>query len=298
MADTLLAPFAQYSEELQPQIEAGLQARTILNDGCPPALREAVLYGLLAPGKRLRPMLVLLAARACGGRVEQAMPAACAVEMVHAYSLIHDDLPAIDNDDLRRGRATCHKKFGEALAILAGDALLTLAFEIIAGEIEPPQVALRCSAALARAAGPCCMIGGQADDIAGPKPDAGMEALESIHHRKTGAMIKVSLNLGALIAGADNRQAKALSDYGRCLGLAFQITDDLLDVCGNEQVTGKKVGKDMEHGKLTFPGLLGVQQSTARAEELIREACQSLRLFQQRADGLEALARYVLERNR
>jgi geranylgeranyl diphosphate synthase type II len=260
-------------------------------------------YSLLAPGKRLRPLLTLLASEACGGETERAMPAACAVEMVHAYSLIHDDLPAMDDDDLRRGRPTCHKVFGEALAILAGDALLALAFEVLANEIQPPQLAAACCAALAAAAGPCQLVGGQADDLAAehaetPPAIQGLSELESIHQRKTGAMIRVSLRLGAMTAGARPRQLAALDDYGQRLGLAFQITDDLLDVRSTEVATGKRVGKDADRGKLTFPCLLGLEASAARAEQLISEACETLLPFGTPAAGLDALARYVLERNR
>ena len=324
--------FQEIARSLGPQIDAALAARMTLGDGCPTRLREAMHYSLLAPGKRLRPMLVLMAAEACGGPLQAAMPAACAVEMVHAYSLIHDDLPAMDDDDLRRGRPTCHKAFDEATAILAGDALLTLAFEVLACEIQPPTVAAACCAALAQAAGACNMVGGQADDVAaeegsgirgqgseidksqtaltlalsqrerGPdsnrqSPISPLASLESIHRRKTGAMIQVSLHLGGLTAGASAEQMTALDDYGCRLGLAFQITDDLLDVQSSEAATGKRVGKDAQRGKLTFPGLLGIDQSAKRAEQLISEACQAVALFGPRAEGLQALARYVLERN-
>ena len=260
-------------------------------------LREAMRYSLLAPGKRLRPILVLMASEACGGTVEAALPAACAVEMVHAYSLVHDDLPAMDDDDLRRGRPTCHKKFGEAMAILAGDALLTLAFDVVAKHVRPPEAAAACCAALAEAAGACHLVGGQVDDTSGRLAQGGIEALESIHRRKTGSMILVSLHLGALVAGADQGQIAALERYGRALGLAFQITDDLLDVRGEESTVGKRVGKDFQKGKLTFPGLLGVDRSARRAEELVEQACEALRAFEERADRLEAVAQYVLERN-
>ncbi len=255
-------------------------------------------YSLLAPGKRLRPMLVLLAAEACGAEIEAALPAACAVEMIHAYSLIHDDLPAMDDDDLRRGRPTCHKKFGEATAILAGDALLALAFEVLAEGIQPPDVAARCCAALAQAAGACQLVGGQADDISGGTESTGIEVLESIHRRKTGAMIGVSLRLGAMAAGADDARERALAEYGQRLGLAFQITDDLLDVDGDEAAVGKRLGKDSQQGKLTFPGLLGVDQSRRRAECLVEEARGALEPLAPRTAALESLASYVLERNR
>ncbi len=303
MINTQSPSFSQCAGELREQIDAALQARSQLARGCPAELREAILYSLLARGKRLRPMLVLLAAEACGGSIRAATPAACAVEMVHAYSLVHDDLPAIDDDDLRRGQPTCHKTFGEATAILAGDALLTMAFEVLAKEIEPPELAAACCAALAEAAGPCNMVGGQADDVAGqnfvgPGTDGRIGALESIHRRKTGAMIEVSLKLGALVAGAGAEQLTALARYGRRLGLAFQITDDLLDVHGDEQSAGKRVGKDARQGRLTFPGLLGLEESSARAEQLVTEACEALAPLGGRAEDLKSLARQVLERNR
>ncbi|MHC4177264.1 MAG: polyprenyl synthetase family protein [Planctomycetota bacterium] len=298
MTNTQLTSFSQCVSQLRDRIDVALRSYTQLGDGCPENLREAISYSLLAPGKRLRPMLVLLAAEACGGSTEAAMPAACAVEMVHAYSLVHDDLPAMDDDDLRRGQPTCHRKFGEATAILAGDALLTMAFEVLAGRIEPPEVAAACCAALAEAAGPCGMVGGQVDDVDGPGTDGGLDELESIHNRKTGAVIRVSLRLGALVARADAAQLAAVGEYGRRLGLAFQITDDLLDVRSDEATTGKRVGKDADRGKLTFPGLLGVDRSARRAEQLITEACEALVPLGARAESLEALARYVLERNR
>ena len=310
MIETSPLLFSETADRLRPRIEAALQARVRpadgrLSDGCPAVLREAMAYSLLAPGKRLRPMLVLMAAEACGGNESEAMPAACAVEMVHAYSLVHDDLPAMDDDDLRRGQPTCHKRFGEAVAILAGDARLTMALEVLARDIEPPEVAARCCAALARAAGPCGMVGGQADDMnrgavsgSAGYDETGINALESIHLRKTGALICASLRLGALAARADAGQIEALERYGRCLGLAFQITDDLLDVCSDVQTVGKRVGKDANQGKLTFPGLLGLDRSRDRARELIDEACEAIVPLGTQARSMEALGRFVLERNR
>ena len=194
------AAFLERAGELRPQIDAALRGFTLMRDGCPASLQEAMQYSLLAPGKRLRPIVVILSAEACGAEADRAMPAACAVEMIHAYSLIHDDLPAMDDDDLRRGRPTCHKKFGEALAILAGDALLTLAFEVLAKGIRPPEVASACCAVLAEAAGACQLVGGQADDVSGRLIAGGIDALESVHHRKTGALIMASTRLGALVA--------------------------------------------------------------------------------------------------
>lgn len=294
--------FAAFARSAGPQIDAALDACTRLGDGCPTKLREAMRHSLLAPGKRIRPMLVLLAAKSCGGTCDAAIPAACAVEMIHAYSLIHDDLPALDNDDLRRGRPTCHKAFDEATAILAGDALLTLAFETLAQGVQPPATA-SCCAALAEAAGPCGMVGGQVDDLEserkgeGGRGKAAIGHLESIHRRKTGAMIRVSLRLGALVAGADAEQLAALDTYGTCLGLTFQITDDLLDVRSTEAAMGKRVGKDAAHGKLTFPSVLGVDESVRRARELTTAAHDALASFGPEADELRALAQYVLERN-
>lgn len=288
---------SDYAAEARRRVDDRLSSYTEFGSGCPEALREAIRYSLLAPGKRLRPILTLMAAEACGSNVEAALPAACAVEMIHAYSLIHDDLPAMDDDDLRRGRPTCHKVFGEAVAILAGDALQALAFEVLARDTQPPHVAATCCAMLARAAGAAELVGGQADDLAGEFSSGDLETLESIHRRKTGAMISVSLKLGALVAGATNEQHQALDTYGQKLGLAFQIADDLLDVRGSEVNTGKRVGKDSQHGKLTFPGLLGVDESSVRAERLVAEACAALLPLGEPAAPLESLARYVLDRN-
>jgi len=284
-------------QQLRERVNSALVEYTEFPQGCPARLQEALRYSLLAPGKRLRPLLALLAAEACGGPVEPALPVAAAVEMIHAYSLIHDDLPAMDNDDLRRGRPTCHKAFDEATAILAGDALLTLAFQVVAERVQPPAVAAECCRLLAVAAGPCNLVGGQSDDMDGQFSGQGLAALEAIHRRKTGAMINVSLQLGAAVSQADLEQRQALDQYGTCLGLAFQITDDLLDVQGTEANLGKRVGKDAELGKLTFPGLLGVAESQHRAASLIANAITALAPFGSRSGALEALARYVLERN-
>jgi geranylgeranyl diphosphate synthase, type II len=287
----------RYGHEVRTRVDQALADYTDFDRDCPDLLRDAMRHSLLAPGKRLRPMLVLLAAEACGGDREAALPAACAVEMIHAYSLVHDDLPAMDDDDLRRGRPTCHKAFGEALAILAGDALLTLAFEVLARDIHPGQVAAECCAVVARAAGASALVGGQADDLAGEFSAGRLETLESIHRRKTGAMFLASLELGALVAGADKLARSALTEFGQRLGLAFQITDDLLDVRGDAAAMGKRAGKDSDRGKLTFPGILGVEESVRRAELLVERACAALEPLRPRADALQALAHYVLQRN-
>jgi geranylgeranyl diphosphate synthase, type II len=331
----------QITSRLSPDVEAALDRYAQLGDGCPTRLREAIRYSLLAPGKRLRPMIMLLAAEACGGNIEAALPAAAAVEMIHAYSLIHDDLPAMDDDDLRRGRPTCHKAFDEATAILAGDALLALAFETLAKHIQPPETAAACCATLAEAAGACRLVGGQMDDILFPSPfgrgargegridvrgegrvddiaktseidsskrphpnslpkgeGTDFSFLESIHRRKTGALIEASTRLGGLTAGADRETLGRLAAYGQCIGLAFQVVDDLLDVRSSHSVLGKQAGKDAKQGKLTFPGLLGLDQSAQYAAQLIQDACRAILPLGDRAAGLEALARFVLERNR
>ncbi|MEQ8787375.1 MAG: polyprenyl synthetase family protein [Pirellulaceae bacterium] len=286
-----------YSRQVRLEIDAALDRYTEYDDGCPPTLQQAIRHSLLAPAKRLRPLLVLMACEASGQDRSRAMPAACAVEMVHTYSLIHDDLPAMDDDDLRRGRPSCHAAYGEATAILAGDALLAQAFEVLARDVEPPALAARCCAELARTAGATQLVGGQADDLAAENNTGGLEQLEAIHRRKTGAMICVSLRLGGILGGADRAQLAALETYGDNLGLAFQIVDDLLDLRGDADTMGKRTGKDSDRGKLTFPGLLGEEESGRRARQLIDDARLALASSELEAEGLEALARYVLERN-
>ena len=284
---------------LRAQVDAELE-RFIgaLDSDCPERLREAMAYSLLAGGKRLRPVLVLLACEACGGDPPRAMPAACAMEMIHTYSLIHDDLPAMDDDDTRRGRPTNHVQFDEATAILAGDALLTLAFEITAAGVRPTDIAAACCADLASAAGAVGMVGGQmADLLAEQDPIGDAQQLEAIHRRKTGRLIQCSTRLGARIAGASPQTLDQLSKYGQCVGLAFQIADDLLDVAGDPVRMGKGVRKDADHGKLTYPALLGEQASRAKAEALIEEACRAIAPLGERGRPLEALARFVLERD-
>jgi geranylgeranyl diphosphate synthase type II len=244
----------------------------------------------------LRPLLVLIACEACGYETEAALPAAAAVEFIHTYSLIHDDLPAMDDDELRRGRPTCHVAFDEATAILAGDAMLAQAFEIVASNC--PTWALQpCLAELARAAGPGNLVGGQYDDLNPAALEQSLTSLERIHRRKTGALIKVSLRMGGLIGRASAEQLATLERYGDCLGLAFQIVDDLLDLGGDETKMGKKTQKDSDAGKMTYPGLLGEEASRQRAASLIAEARQAAATFCSRGAHLEALARYVLERN-
>ena len=242
--------------------------------------------------------LVCRGGMASGGTIEQALPAAVAVELIHTYSLIHDDLPAMDNDDFRRGRPTNHKQFDEATAILAGDGLLTLAFEIVAKHVQPAAVAAACVADLAAAAGPEGMVAGQmADLLAENSGISSVEELEAIHLRKTGRLLRSPLTMGARIAGADEITLDRLDQFGKCVGLAFQITDDLLDMTGDATKMGKAVRKDAALGKLTYPGLLGLDESRRRAERLIETACRSIAFLGDRGQRLDALARFVLERD-
>ena len=279
-------------------LEGYLPGTTDPDAACPPRLAEAMRYSVLGGGKRLRPILAMMAAEACGADPALALPAGCALEMIHTYSLIHDDLPCMDDDDLRRGRPTCHKVFGEATALLAGDALLTLAFEVVARDTEPVAAA-GCVLALAEGAGPLGMAGGQMADLeAEGRADATLDGLESIHRRKTGALLRSALRMGGIVAGADRDGLRALDTYGRAVGLAFQIVDDLLDVQGDEAKLGKRVGKDQGLGKWTYPGLLGVDGSRRRARELADEAVVALVAFGGRGDRLRALALDLLERDR
>jgi len=296
-AEIDIESFAEVARQLRQQVDEALARYTEYDADCPPRLAEAIRHSLLAPGKRLRPMLVLMSCQACGCDARTALPAACAVEMVHTYSLIHDDLPVMDDDDMRRGRPSCHAKFGEATAILAGDALLAQAFETIATGIEPAAAAARCCAELAMAAGAGNLVGGQQDDLAAEHEGGGIEQLERIHRRKTGAMINVSLRLGGIVGGASERELAALDTFGSNLGLAFQIVDDLLDLAGDATKLGKRTGKDLSHGKLTFPAVLGSEESRLRAQQLIDEAKTALAVFGSRASALEALADYVIDRD-
>ncbi len=248
-------------ESFRSQIDSCLKQYLQFDDDCPKHLAAAIRYSLLSPGKRIRPLLVLTAAQVCGGTIDAALPSACAVEMIHTYSLIHDDLPAMDDDDLRRGRPSCHIEFDEATAILAGDALIPLAFEVISRDTHPAAVAVDCVSALARAAGASRLVGGQADDLLLQFSNPNLETLERIHRRKTGALLAVSLQLGALTAKAGRENTDSLIIYGKHLGLAFQIVDDLLDLRGSQAKMGKRTGKDANQGKLTYPAVIGEEES-------------------------------------
>lgn len=281
-------------------IDAALDAALPGESSYPPVIFRAVRYSLFAGGKRVRPILCLAAAEAVGGDIQAALPAACALEMIHTYSLIHDDLPAMDDDDLRRGRPTSHRVFGEATAILAGDALLTEAFALLSDRERmpgiPPDRALAAISEIARAAGFWGMVGGQVVDMQSQQAPADEETLLYIHTRKTGALIVASVRTGAMLAGASPGESEAVTAYGRHLGLAFQIADDILNVEGDAAALGKTTGSDAACGKLTFPQLLGLEASRRKMAELTKEALAALGGLDRRARPLRALARYVAQR--
>ena len=284
------------------QIEEALVEALPSDPDTPPDLLEAMRYSLMAGGKRLRPILVLLAAEACGADLRDAMPAACAVEMVHTYSLIHDDLPAMDDDDLRRGQPTSHVAFGEAMAILAGDALLTRAFEVLAADLPDPVVAAECCRVLASAGGSDGMVGGQVADLAATDTspesvDDPLEILGAIHRRKTGRLLAASLELGAVVAGAEKQVRESLLDYGQQVGLAFQVADDLLDVEGDINRTGKTSGRDAHLGKWTYPALAGNDKSRRLARNCIASACAAVEPLGEAGEPLKVLAEFVIERD-
>ncbi len=268
-------------------------------------LREPMAYSVAAGGKRLRPVLCLASCEAVGGRPDDAMTPACALEMIHTYSLIHDDLPALDDDRMRRGSPTCHVRFNEALAVLAGDGLLNTAFELLADwaldeEVPGPDVHARLEVirTIARAAGCSGMIEGQARDLEFEGRQIDIDALEEMHRLKTGAMIRAAVVSGALIGGADNRRLECLDTYSYNIGLAFQVVDDILNVVGDPAVLGKAVGTDSRRNKNTYPALLGLEGARQKASELVEAALIALRTFGERAEPLRALALYILERNR
>ncbi len=267
-----------------------------LLEKAPSRIAEAIRYSVLAPGKRLRPMLAIWGGEAVAGAFETSLPAAIAVELIHCYSLIHDDLPAMDDDDLRRGLPTCHVKFDEATAILAGDALQPMAFEVLASRIPDPSVAQKAICRLAQAAGPNALVGGQADDLRAEREGGNEELLQAIHARKTGAMIEVSVALGGVLAGCSKEQLVRLSEYGIAIGQAFQIVDDLLDVVGNTEELGKRAGKDCQRGKLTYPGIYGVEASRKAASDYTVRAVQIAESFSSQGENLMRLAKHLLER--
>ncbi len=290
--------FERYLRQSKEAVELALDGS--LGPERPESLREAMRYSLLAGGKRLRPILCLAACELAGGSAEAAMPTAVALEMIHTMSLIHDDLPAMDDDDLRRGRPTNHKVYGEAVAILAGDALLTRAFEMVALRSPgvPPERLLKVVGELSLVAGAPGLVGGQVVDLESEGKDVSLDTLEYIHLHKTGALLSACVITGATIAGADEALIKALRVYARGIGLAFQIIDDILDITASSDVLGKTAGKDLIADKTTYPKLLGLEASRERADALVAEAKQALEPWADRAMPLLALADFITSRDR
>jgi len=284
--------------EAAERAEGALTARLPAEADDPTPLAAAMRYAVTGGGKRVRPFLVYAAGRALGAPLERLDAPAAAVEFIHAYSLVHDDLPAMDDDDLRRGRPTCHRAFDEATAILAGDALQGLAFSTLAEAGELPEATrLRMVAGLAHAAGAEGMVGGQARDINAVGRETDLAGLEAMHRRKTGALIEVSARLGGLAAGADEATLGTLERYAAAVGLAFQIQDDILDVVGDTETLGKTGGADAAREKPTYPALLGLEGARARARAMVDDALEALAELDEGAEPLRDLARYVIERD-
>jgi len=294
--------FKAYLSDKRGMVDAALEAYFPDPAGLTSDLIKAMRYSLLAGGKRLRPILCMAGAEAVGGDGSRVLPVACALEMIHTYSLIHDDLPIMDDDDLRRGKPTNHKVFGDAIALLAGDGLLTEAFNAMTSsepaEWVPPLTLIQAIRLIARAAGHEGMVGGQAVDIQWEGKAADLEVVRFMHTRKTGAMITASVASGAILAGANDVQLKAITSYGEKIGLAFQISDDILDIEGDSETMGKRAGADMEKGKMTYPAVLGLDRSKVIQQEMVLGAIEDLRGFDERAEPLRRIARYIIERKK
>ena len=288
-----------YMKERTRAVDEALE-RSLPPETAPPeTVHRAMRYGVFAGGKRLRPVLVIAGAEAVGGAMDDVMPTACAMELIHTYSLVHDDLPAMDDDDFRRGRPTSHKVFGDAMAILAGDGLLTLAFRLLAENLRPGmdgRVLRDVLVEVAEAAGTGGMVGGQVADLEAEGRQVTPEALDYIHLHKTAALIRASIRSGAALCGATPAQLQALAVAGTSLGLAFQIVDDILDVTGTTEQLGKTAGKDQVQQKATYPAIHGLAASRARAEALMAEALGALQPFGPPAEPLRALGRFILDR--
>ncbi len=291
----LAAALAQKAQIVNESLNALIEGRP----GLQSSIRKAIVYTLNTPGKRVRAALVLWACElVCGEMRPAAKVAAAAIEMVHTYSLVHDDLPAMDNDDVRRGQPSCHKAFDEATAILTGDALLTLAFEVLAKEVRDPATAVALIRTLAEVAGPAGMIAGQMADLESENCDGSASLLRTIHLNKTAKMFGGAAAMGGIAGGADETRLEALAAYGLKTGLVFQIADDLLDVIGTTEHLGKTAGKDARQGKITYPRILGMDESRRTAAALTEEAIQALDVFGAEADILRQLAALLLERTR
>lgn len=291
-----------YLDKLRARIDIELEQQ--IKRLCPSERMQApCLYCTMADGKRLRPILCLAASEAVGGDIESVLPAACAIEMIHTYSLIHDDLPALDNDALRRGQATCHVQFDESTAILCGDGLLTMAFELLseAGTQQDDarsHLWLRCTQIISNAAGCRGMVEGQVRDLAFEGVPLDANALKELHSLKTGALIRAAVESGGWLGGGANHQVDQLVSYAGDIGLAFQVVDDILNVTGNPETMGKAVGTDEARGKNTYPALLGLDASRRYAHDLVDSALKALSIFDKKAEPLRAIAQYIVDRRR
>ncbi len=286
-----------YLKSRQKRIDRALERYLPKEKTRPPTIHKAMRYSLFAGGKRLRPILCLAAAETCGGKIDNALPLACALECIHTYSLVHDDLPSMDNDDFRRGRPTCHKVFGDGIAVLAGDALLTIAFEIVSRVKFSARYNLSILLReIAVAAGSRKLIAGQVADLEAEGRNIDMMGLRYIHENKTAAILTTSVRLGAMSAGANPKDLDAITKFGRALGLAFQIIDDTLDVTQTSEKLGKSAGKDAAAKKATYPAVIGLKKSRLEAKRLTRRAHNALSIFDGKAEALHALANYLLER--
>ena len=296
---TLNLELKKYLEPRRQMVEEALQAALPEKKGPAARVVEAMRYSIFAGGKRLRPILCLASAEAVGGDPRDALPAACALEMIHTYSLIHDDLPAMDDDDLRRGKPTNHKVFGEAIAILAGDALLTEAFVLLSDyKTLLPEKAVQLTRVIAEAASYRGMVGGQVVDMLSQNQPADLETVQQMHSRKTAALISAAAESGALAGKGSEAQVEAMSRYGRSVGLAFQIADDILDIEGDPELLGKSTGADVARGKVTYPAAVGLERSRQAAQELVNDALTALEGFDAGADPLRALANYIIIRKK
>ena len=295
--DSVFPSFSRRLADFAAEFDRRFEEHLTPNGDVPPRLLEAVRYSALAPGKRLRPYLVVRCCELVGGMAAQAWPVASAVECIHTFSLIHDDLPAMDDDDLRRGQPTCHKQFGDATAVLAGDALMALAFELLASHVDDGRLASGVIRELARATGWAGMIGGQSADLIGETEPPNLDLAGYIHERKTAALFEASCRLGAMVGKANQAEADSLARFGQMLGRAFQIADDLLDVTATPEVIGKRAKKDAGSGKQTFPRCVGIEGSRLAARQAVDAAVAHLEGFAERADDLRALAGYVVDRN-
>src|SRR5437660_2109737 len=286
-----------YLKSRQKKIDRALDRYLPKENVKPTTIHKAMRYSLFAGGKRLRPILCLAAAEACGGKIDNALPLACAMECIHTYSLVHDDLPSMDNDDFRRGRATCHKVFGDGIAVLAGDALLTVAFEIAARARPTPRYYMsEILREIAAAAGSCKLIAGQVADLEAEGKKVSRDELRYIHENKTAAMITTSVRLGAMSANADSKKLRAITKFGYSLGLAFQVIDDILDVTQTSEKLGKSAGKDVAAQKATYPAVIGLDASRGEARRLTNTAPNALKIFGKEAEPLRELATYLLIR--